>query len=464
MYEFTYHVKFRVIDNCLDVKIFLSLEDLFTPVYNKQFESTILKEQDYFEKMYNEVKEYFTRTKIVINEDDIKLLKQTLLNFKIDLPEIAEVILNQYDDELDEYTEILTPKEIIFIDFADGKAVDDKRFKSFEEDNNLDTKALKEKMLEKKYLTTDNYLENLNKARRDKLLEVVELYDLQVRGENNDLIEEILRKLDEEKIAEHFKGTHFSLTTKGKKIVEKNKKLLDFNRSHFRTIHRVSLEEFHLLSIKKEDYDFNGVGRLVMINGNSNHSVFDWNSLDEKIIENDNIEVKEQEAKIEDLTDTDDFFNLIDRINESYEKVDEEQIELKDNEEQIEVEEEVKELEPIDDTFIDEIPDYFDNEKIKQQLENYRKNREMYELNNKIGNKKEKKVKKRKRFRVLIWLLIFIFVIGFIIGLLYLNEFFDLIKLPFKLKDLYDAFKDTINGYIKEIGDFIKYVFNYKKK
>lgn len=427
MYEFFYHIKFRVINEILDVKIFLSLDDLFTPVYIKTFETKVLKDKELFLELYKEFFEYLDNKNVVINENDLRLLHQTIINFNLELPKLISVEINKYDEELDSYSNVLTPKELVFIQYADGKGVNDKRFKSWEEDNNLDTKDLREKFLNKKILTTDNYEFNLRKAKRELLLEVINKYELDVFGDNNDLIEGIIRELSEEVIKEHFSGTHYTLTNKGRKLISKVDKLLDFNRSYYRTINKLPLEEFHLLSIKKEDYDFNGIGRLLMINNNNVKAYFDWdtlNILDEfvgEIVQIDEI-VEEEEPE--------DILSLLDQINSSYK-----QVNVEEKKEEV-IEEDTEEV-INEELYIEE------NLKIKAQLEAYKQKREIYEKQKEKGTLYSEEVYSEKsKNKFLIILLIILGIIALAFGLLFLNEKLDIIKIPFTLKDIFDKVKE----------------------
>lgn len=438
MYEFIYHVKFRVIQELLDVKIFLSLEDLFTPVYIKTYEKEILKDKKAFQKLYTEIKEYFTDTNIIINEADLKLLYQTIVDFSFELPKVVSVVSNQYDEELDQYRNILTPKEIVFIKYAEGKAFADKRFLSWELDNNLGTEDLIERMLKKRLITADNYLFNLTKAKRDLLLDVVSKYELDVYGDNGDLIRKIQSDLAEEQIRENFSGTHLSLTSKGKKVVEMTKKLHEFNRSFFRTINKLSLEEFHILSIKKEDYDFNGLGRLLMINNNYITSYFDWDKLNEE----------RKEPVVMDIPNEDEndseFIQLIEKISHNV-KAEELKIEAITDEVVID------EME-IDDVFID------DNLKVNQQLETYRQKRELYEKNKDKNNNlySEEVYGYKKRHFLLKFMIILISVFALLSGLLFLNEKLQVFDLPFTLKDIFVAIKETFENYIDKLIKLFK--------
>ncbi len=475
MYEFLYHVKFTVINEKLDIKIFLSLEDLFTPVYSRVQEASVLENKEEFLPIYQEIHEYFTKKHIVVEESHLKLFYQTLKNFEISLPEVFSISYHEYDEELDQYAHILTPKEIVFINYANGKAFNDKRFKSWEEDNYLDTEYIKNVLIERGLLTTDDYYQNLLKAKRDLLLEVVELYDLDVHGDNKDLINKIKKELPEEYVKKHFSGTHLFLTKKGKKLLEKSQKLLDFERSFYRYVNKLPLEEFHLLSIKKIDYDFNGIGRLLMVNSNVDQlEFFDWTTLDDeektkevikeeepKEIEKE-IEDKDNDEKVED----DEFVDFINKISVSYkeeEKKEEEPEEIKEEEEIL-----------IEDDYIEE------EEKVREQLAAYRKKREMYEMEKRKQKNKQKTKKtknndfyvdevygeEKKGFSILKWLLLFILVIFIIIGLLYINERFEFIDLglPFSITEIFQAIKDTFKDYKDKVVDFIEYVKDYKSE
>ncbi|QVK17168.1 hypothetical protein KHQ81_09735 [Mycoplasmatota bacterium] len=523
MYDFIYHVRFIVENEKLNIRIFLSLEDYFTPVYIKTFEALTLKEERSFLPIYHEIEEYLVNKHIVINEEDLNLFHKTLISFNVPLPQINSVALNQYDDDLDQYNHILTPKDIVFLKYLDGKAIKDKRFNSWEEDNKLNTTFLREELVKNKLVTTSNYEYNLTKAKREDLLEVVKLYELEGHGDNKDLIEMIEKKLSTEDIKKYFSGSHYSLTEKGKKVIERSKKIIDFAHSFFRYVHKLPLEEFHLLSIKKSDYDFNGIGRLLMVNSSSDQlKHFDWDSLkkdeegidsesvkDDEIInyinkvsvnynqeeepENDNI----NEIKVEDLKEkvTDHSVKEIvienesvkeeelnNNINiESVEKINQEEVLESDKKDEIEVEDlkeeatdySVKEIviekkPPIYDetTEVDLDEIYFEQDQINlEKIEAYRKKRELYDKSKREKLKKDlnyRSNKRRKKYRVFKWLLYMIFFIILLIGILYLIERFELFHLPFSVRGIIQSLKETINGYKDEVIDFIDYIKAYK--
>lgn len=474
MYEFIYHVKFRKINDDLDVKIFLSLDDLFTPVYIRTYDQTVLNHKEDFLMIYREIEEYLTKKKVVMNRDDLRLFYDTLSSFDIALPNIEKVLNESYDEGLDQYGHMITPKEIIFLINAEGKSLLDKRFKAWEDDNNLSTPYLKEQMLYKGFLTKDNYSFNLLKAKRDLLLEVVANYKLDIRGDNNDLIKGIQRELSEDVIKKHFSGTHFSLTEKGKKIIERSSKLEDFYRSFYRFVNKLPLEEFHLLSLKKSDYDFSGIGRLLMVNSNNEgKESFDWDSLQKK--NNDKISLNSEventyEIKDKEIVNDDEFTDLVNQVNLSFhDKMNEPKVDVyhqhRINEEVIEQEkQEVKkeityydylsstqedddEEILIDEIYIDEDPN------IKAKLEAYHKKRELYEQQKqkrKQNSKKKIKLNQHKqKNRLLKWIFTIIGIIFFLIGLIYVNDLLNLVPLPINLEDLYSSFQDTLDLYKK---------------
>ncbi len=482
MYDFMYHIKFKKRNEKLDIKIFLSLEDLFTPVYVRTYDATILEDKEAFLKVYQEIDEYLIHKFVAISDEDFRLLYHTLISFDIELPQILTVN-HEYDEDLDQYDRILTPKDLVFLTFVDGKAVDDKRFETWENDNDLDTEYLKEAMLNRKLISTDNYYYNMSKAKRELLLEVADAYGINNRGDNNDLVAKLKIDLPEEYVKKHFSGTHLTLTEKGKKLIGKSKKIIDFDRSFFRYVNKLPLEEFHLLSIKKGDYDFNGIGRLLMVNSPiEGVEYFDWNSI--KILEQKELEVKKEYEGLP--LKEENFLEYVNKISES----NEEPIAVAQEEEEEEIKQEIKKEEVIP-PYKEKIPFYLrnqedkiksikpeiddDNEKtndeiyieqnpkISKQLETYREKREIYEKTKKGKHKEKVSVYKPKSKHIILkWLFYFIIFIMCCLGVLYIIETMNIVKLPFSLKEIFQSFKDTLYEYKRKIFDFIDYVKAYK--
>ena len=106
----------------------------------------------------------------------------------------------------------------------------------------------------------------------------------------------------------------------------------------------------------------------------------------------------------------------------------------------------------IDDVFID------DNLKVNQQLETYRQKRELYEKNKDKNNNlySEEVYGYKKRHFLLKFMIILISVFALLSGLLFLNEKLQVFDLPFTLKDIFVAIKETFENYIDKLIKLFK--------
>ncbi len=461
MYDFTYHMKFKILGNKLNISLFLSIEDYFTPVYSRVIDKEILSNKNMFRKIYREIEEYLENSNLIINTDELKLLHNTLTDFHISLPQLLNVTLDQYDSFLDDYEHLLTPKQIIFLIFADELAVNDKRFANWEKENHLDVEYHLDMLVRRGYLTTDNYLKNIRKSNRDQLLNVVNKHRLDARGDNNDLIREISKQLTDEQLCESFKGTHYTLTEKGKKIVKKSTKIDDFHRSYYKYASNLKIEEFHLITIKKSEYDFLGVCKLIMVN--SNNSVvkemkyFDWKSLFEK-----KAELKKDFEEVNSKVDTSDeeFLDLVSRVSANFNHGDKQ----KSSEGNFNDLSEIKQNEIIDDYEVDdlseeeieseliEVPyDIEENYKISQSLNSYQKRKARFEKQGSINFENEFFKTKQRKTKKNLWLLLVLLVLVVCIGSLVYFEILEFEEIKELLSAAYEKIKDTVNNLFKKL-------------
>lgn len=469
MFDFTYHMKFKVLDNKLNISLFLSLEDYFTPVYSRAVDKDVFNDKIKFQKIYREIQEYLENSNLIINTEELKLLYQTLTDFNIPLPALLTVTLDQYDSFLDDYEYLLTPKEIVFLIFANELAINDKRFANWEKENHLDVEYHLDLLIKKGYLTTDDYLKNIRKANRDQLLYAVNKYNLDVRGDNNDLIREIIKQLTDEQLSECFKGSHFALTEKGAKIVRKSTKIDDFHKSYYRYASNLKIEEFHLIAIRKSEYDFIGVCKLIMVNTNKNTpektKYFDWNSIFEKKVEIDNIEIKKdeltsdsEEVSSDDMPSDKEFLDLISRVsaNFNHDEVDRKQdsndtyqVDFDKHEERLpsQVNSETVAVEnkaDVKSEVIEAPYDIDENYKISQSINSYQKRKARYEEHGEIITENEfSKIKHRKSKKGL-WVLLFLLFLAVVVVSLF---YYDIL--------VFEEMKELINEYFEKAKNYV---------
>ena len=95
--------------------------------------------------------------------------------------------------------------------------------------------------------------------------------------------------------------------------------------------------------------------------------------------------------------------------------------------------------------------------KIKEQLANYQKKRELYEQQQ-LSQLKNNKIKKYRHFSLFKLMIIFLMIIILFFGLLFINDRFSLVKLPFTLKDIFEGFYNTCKEYIQKVKKLFSYI------
>ena len=94
------------------------------------------------------------------------------------------------------------------------------------------------------------------------------------------IIQELVRKIDHERLVESIGDPYVKLTLKGEKIVQHTKHLLEFHNHVFRMEHQLSVDEFYVLSLEKPTYSPADVMRLLIVHDNSDElDRFDWRSV-----------------------------------------------------------------------------------------------------------------------------------------------------------------------------------------
>lgn len=287
MFKFKYYIYFDQENRDLIINILLRLEDDTLSVYYRRYDEAILKKKEYFQIAYNEFKEYLQNTHIVMKKEHLLFLNQQLVKHELEYPKVYSVTVEDFKFNPDDYVNELTSKEILFLMFINGKRVNDQRIESWEKEYHLNVAYLTQSLLDAGYITKNDYRRNMQKAKRSQLREVMDTYGLDGIGDNEELIKIITENLTEEQLASHFSGTHYFLTSKGERVVANNRKLDDFSRSYYRHVENMRLEEFHLLSLKRPNYNFQAICRLLIQNNESSQKEYvDWEKLVEDVIHN----------------------------------------------------------------------------------------------------------------------------------------------------------------------------------
>lgn len=277
MFKFFYQIRFYTKNNEFHIKIYCSLDDLVTPVYNRSFSQAVLDNQDEFRYVYQEIKPYLDYKNIKINKDDLRLMYYTLFQFNIYLPNLEGILIEDLDD-LNENE--LTPKEKLFLIQVNGLPIEKNFDECWRDEYQIDPEFLITTLTQKGFVTTSNVLFNLEITKREVLAQIAQDYGLDVPINHNELVLLLKSRLTDQALIQHFGGTHFSLTDKGREVIQTNRILGDFHKCYYRYVNGLSIDEFYLLSLKKPDYDVLALSKMMLVNQNQhNLAEFDWRSL-----------------------------------------------------------------------------------------------------------------------------------------------------------------------------------------
>lgn len=137
--------------------------------------------------------------------------------------EIQQTIENIQDDKL-------TSNEVIFLKFMNNKST--KISFSSRWEFMYDLKPIVEiaKLKKQGYLTYSSWYDNVQNATIKELKEILKKEDLKVSGNKQELVERVLGNIDADLLEETFNKGKYILTSKGKEIIEKNKRLFMSDR------------------------------------------------------------------------------------------------------------------------------------------------------------------------------------------------------------------------------------------
>lgn len=125
---------------------------------------------------------------------------------------------------------ILSNNEVIFLKYMNNKNINTMFSPRWRFQYDINPIAELTKLIKLEYLTYSNWQENLKNATMKKLKETLKEENLKVSGNKQELIERVLGNIDTDLLEERFNKGKYILTDKGKKILEKNKRLFMSDR------------------------------------------------------------------------------------------------------------------------------------------------------------------------------------------------------------------------------------------
>ena len=119
----------------------------------------------------------------------------------------------------------LTANEVIFLKFINNKEVNITFSSRWEHMYELKPTIEIEKLIKLEYLTYSSWDENVKNATTKELKEILKTEDLKISGSKQELVERVLGNVDTDLLEKKFNKRKYTLTDKGKEIIEKNKSL-----------------------------------------------------------------------------------------------------------------------------------------------------------------------------------------------------------------------------------------------
>lgn len=170
-----------------------------------------------------------------------------LNNFIIQIDEVNNITQNNeennslyYDDTVSDEeiektiksikSDKLTTNEIIFLKFMNNKEIDISFSPRWEFQYEIKPRIELTKLLKLEYLTYSSWYDNVKSATVKELKEILKSEDLEATGNKQVLIERVLGDIDADLLERTFNKTKYILTDKGKRILEKNKRLFMSDR------------------------------------------------------------------------------------------------------------------------------------------------------------------------------------------------------------------------------------------
>jgi hypothetical protein len=279
MFEFLYHIRFYTHHDLFNVRIYASLDDHITPVYISSYDQAVLTNKDEFSFVYHEIRDYFEQKHVKINKDDLRLFYYTLSQFNMSLPVIQSILVEEVDNHLSQLTS-LTPKEMLFLMYIDGKSVEGKKAHYWFEEYQVDVEFMTQILEGRGYLTTQDYLYNLEHATRIELEDILKLNKCPTTGSRQEIINRLKNELSENALKKFFSGLYISLTPNGRKVIQNLTILSEFHKSHYRLTNKLSINEFYLLHLMKPHYNTTDICKMLIVNQNADQlGSFEWQDL-----------------------------------------------------------------------------------------------------------------------------------------------------------------------------------------
>ncbi len=274
MTEFYYLISFYIEDEHLRLNIELEAENMLIPVFMQSYNQHIIDNKEIINGIFMQISDYFSNTSIKMTKSDFILFYNTFKTHELTLPNVASINIIKSRTFS---TSMLTPKEILFLLYIDGKSVDAKKARYWLEEYNLDIDYTISYLMELNYITTNDYLFNVSKATKKELAIVLDRHQINYSGNKKDVYKKVMESFSNEELELCFSGLYYRLTNKGNEITKNHLCLNEFHKSYYRYANGLRIEEFFILNRKFINLDAKDVCKM-MVDSKNNEPIndFDW--------------------------------------------------------------------------------------------------------------------------------------------------------------------------------------------
>ena len=140
---------------------------------------------------------------------------------------------------------------VVFLEKTEGIEVGNESFPSYYEYRyNSDPKLLLEEAVERGFLIKSDYKFNIYQKTNAELKEILRDNDLKVSGIKDELVERLIKNIDEEKLKSIFNQSYYKLSDSGKELVAKNAHIIYYHKKLSNV--DIGLYEYHK-ALKKDN-------------------------------------------------------------------------------------------------------------------------------------------------------------------------------------------------------------------
>lgn len=207
-----------------------------------------------------------------------------------------EILIDNFDFV---FPDGLTAREMLLLQYIHGKRIKGKIAQYFWDDYLLDCDYTLKMLVKEGFLTTKDYLFNLEFATKPELQKAVK-NDLPKKAQKNIYVDYIKQKLSEEELKTYFSGICYKLTPLGEETLKKCPDIHEFHNSYYRYAFDLSIDEYYYLRlINPNKHSSDLIHLLINDAKNGQPSIFTWRELNMELQEDLIEQVEPEIVRIE---------------------------------------------------------------------------------------------------------------------------------------------------------------------